>query len=96
MTLKQNIVSMMAMPGKVIIGQKVVMNSRPVLRIDPHSGVGGWTPSPMKDRPEIIMILVPIRSVESTIRGESVLAKICRMMMRKFPDPLARAASTYS
>ena len=37
-----------------------------------------------------------MRSVESTMMGESVFGRICRTMMRRLLEPRARAASTYS
>lgn len=37
--------------------------------MEPHSGVGGVTPSPMKDRDEICMMQAPMRRVDSTMMG---------------------------
>ena len=64
--------------------------------MEPHSGVGGFTPRPIKLNPAIPMMLPPILIVELTISGAIVLGRICFLMILKLREPVAFAASIYS
>src|SRR5699024_8718969 len=44
--------------------------------IEPHSAVGGWAPSPRKDRPVSSRIAVPMSREASTITGPAMLGRM--------------------
>src|SRR6056297_2781210 len=61
----------------------------------PHSGVGGRTPRPRKDRPAAFRTAQPRFTEACTTRGEAMLGSRNTIRMRPCPDPPTRAASTY-
>src|SRR5687767_14124952 len=61
--LNETTVRTMASPGKVEIHQAVIMASRPSLTIEPHDGVGGWTPNPRNDSAASSRIVLPMLRV---------------------------------
>ena len=69
---------------------------RPSLIIEPHSGVGGLMPRPMKLRLAIARMDPAIDSVACTMMGAMQLGRMCLRMMRLSLAPMARAASMYS
>ena len=62
----------------------------------PHSGYGGWTPSPRKLREAAIVMALPTPMVTWTMIGLRTLGRICRRMMRESLASMAKAASTNS
>src|SRR4051794_37792153 len=58
-----------AKPGHVEIHHARPRTSRPSADMRPHSGVGGWAPSPRKLSPEPIKMAFPTWSVLSTRTG---------------------------
>ena len=90
---RQITASIIAMPGKSTIWGAVRMNSLPSVRMAPHSGVGGITPSPTKLRPAAERITLPMLKVACTMMGPIVFGIICFKMIRKVPTPVALAAS---
>lgn len=69
--MNPNSVRAIKIAGKAVNGQKSRIYLRPTARIEPHSGVGGCTPRPIKLRPEIAKMHPPIRNVASTITGDN-------------------------
>src|SRR5229473_2865020 len=57
----------------------------------PHSGVGGLTPNPRKDSPEISSRTIPRSKVTSTTIGVKMLGSTWRAMTRSDDAPEARA-----
>ena len=57
----------------------------------PHSGTGGFAPSPRKDRPASSIIIVPISNMAVTRTGPKIFGKICFMINFELlhPDNLA-------
>ena len=43
----------------------------------PHSAIGGFTPSPRKDRPASSIIIVPMSSTAVTRIGPAMLGRMC-------------------
>src|SRR5262249_38713586 len=66
--LKPSTTVKIAKPGKAAT-HHCSTSSRPSATIEPHSGVGGTTPSPRKERPAKVMIALPTSSVTSTTSG---------------------------
>ncbi|MNW07345.1 hypothetical protein D3C71_2039300 [compost metagenome] len=79
--------------GKIATCGAITISARASLSIAPHSGVGGWAPSPRNDRLAAVMIEVPMRRVKYTTIDEIVPGKICRMMMVQSDAPMLRADS---
>ena len=64
--------------------------------MDPHDGVGGFTPRPMNDRNASVVMYPGIANVSATTNGPKMLGRICLNMMRRSLVPMVRAASMYS
>ena len=64
--------------------------------MEPHSGVGGCTPSPRKLRPAAPIITMPMLIVENTMTGEMALGKICLKIIFALLQLMAVDASKYS
>ena len=67
-----------------------------MLTIEPHSGVGGLMPRPMKLRLAMARMDPAMDSVACTMMGAMQLGRMCLRMMRLSLAPMARAASMYS
>ena len=69
---------------------------RPVARkiIEPQSGVGGCAPMPMKER-EARERIAPDEAIEAaTVKGLTMLGRMCRPTMRRREAPSTVAAVT--
>ena len=71
----------MARPGNAAT-HHCSISSRPSDTIEPHSGVGGTTPRPRKERPAKVMMALPTSSVTSTISGPIEFGMMWRIRMR--------------
>src|SRR5690625_2896569 len=69
---------------------------RPRLKIVPHSGVGGWAPSPRNPNPAAHKMAEPTCNVDWTIIGARQLGKMWRKIILPSPAPAAFAAWTNS
>ena len=58
-----------------------MIRSRPLFNIDPHSGVGGAIPKPIKLNDAIDKIDSPIFNVHCTMMGANVLGTMCFQMI---------------
>ena len=67
----------MAMPGLKGIQGEVVIRLRVSLIILPHSGMGGFAPSPKKLSADSSIIMVPMSNTEVTKIGPRMLGRIC-------------------
>ena len=83
---------MIASAGKVASHQAVAIYVRASLIITPHSGVGGWAPKPMNERPATEVIAAPMSKLACTSSGASVLGSRCRRTIRHSGTPTVRAA----
>ena len=72
------------------------MYCRPPESMAPHSGLGGWMPSPIKESPAAFRIAEATPSVDWTMIGAMLLGMMCFRMMRRSELPTDRAASTNS
>ena len=61
----------------------------------PHSGAGGFAPSPMKPSEATARIARPISMLALTISGETQFGRMWRSRIQPCPAPMVRAASTY-
>ena len=60
----------------------------------PHSGVGGWAPSPRKLRAAASRMAEAKLKVVCTISGPMQFGRIATKMIRRSRAPMARAAVT--
>ena len=60
----------------------------------PHSGFGGATPTPMKERPAAESIMLEMVIVASTMMGSRALGRMCLTTSLMDLVPLTRAALT--
>jgi hypothetical protein len=67
---------------------------KPTCTIEPHDGVGGCAPSPMKLRLDSVMIAKPTPSAACTIAGLIALGSTWRKMIARRVAPIERAAAT--
>ncbi len=70
------------------------MKRAPSATMIPHSGVGGVTPRPMKDRPAAFRIAQPRLSEICTAIAGRTLGSSKRSTTERWLSPQARAAST--
>ena len=84
----------MAMPGKVMTQEALRINARLRAIMPPHSGVGGWAPSPRKLRAAASRMAEAMLRVVWTMRGPKQLGRMPIKMMRQSRAPTARAAMT--
>src|SRR5437879_108782 len=72
------------------------MNERPDPEsIAPHDGYGGGMPKPRNDSADSARITVPSPMVARMMIVAITLGSTYSSTMRRWPDPTARAASTY-
>ena len=64
--------------------------------MEPHSGVGAGTPSPMKLKPDMFKIAVASPMETWTMIGAREFGSTYLIMSRMSPAPVALAASMYS
>ena len=65
-----------------------------MLIIAPHSGNGGWAPSPRKPRLAAPRMAIPMSMLALTMMGEVQFGRMWTKTTRRFPAPMERAAST--
>ena len=70
-------------------GKARIMNCCPAESILPHSGVGGCTPSPRKDKPAMDMMVSPMLMEPWTSSGVKAFGTTCSKMMRILLPPKA-------
>ena len=63
--------------------------------IPPHEGYGGGTPKPRKDRADSARIALPRPIVARMMIGAATFGSTWRARIRRWPQPSARAPSTY-
>ena len=83
-------------PGIRAANGALRMTSRAVESMAPHSGLGGWTPSPRNDSDEAVNIAVPRSIVVLTIICDIAFGMMCVAMMRACDAPNTRQAWQYS
>src|SRR4030042_1524243 len=85
-------------PGEVAYHHWSMRNLRPTLTMAPHSGVGGWVPSPIKLREAAMRIVSPRMRVARMMTEEKQFGRIwCRMIHRLLaPEALAAAINCFS
>src|SRR5205823_1431900 len=94
--LKAKTARLMASPGKMAIqGADSAKSTAAPRNMSPHAAVGSWTPRPRKESDDSRRMAWPRNAVSMMRYGAMTLGSMCRMMMRAFPNPAARAASTY-
>ncbi len=87
------------MPGKKASHHSPdTMKLAPSATMMPHSGVGGRTPRPMKERPAALRIAQPRLSETCTIIGGSALGKMwsASTRMSELPESFAASAKPAS
>src|SRR5215469_8680502 len=94
--LKPITATKMARPGKSDTWGASIRYARPSLTIFPHSGVGGCTPKPRKERIAARRIAVAICIDEKTSSGETELGRMWRKRTRGWEAPSAVAPWTNS
>jgi hypothetical protein len=94
MRLKASTVIRIARPGKVTTHQARRMNSRASASMAPHSGVGGWAPTPRKPSAAASSTAEEKPSVAWTISGGMQFGSTVISISRKMPAPLTRLAVT--
>jgi len=82
------------MPGKVMTHHALNIIDRPMAIMAPHSGIGGWAPSPRKLKPAASKMAEPNPREAWTIMGAMQLGKTVLKRMRRFLAPTALAAKT--
>src|SRR5450432_498420 len=93
--LKHNTDSISARPGKATNHHlPVEMKRAPSATMMPHSGVGGFTPRPMKESPAALRIAQPRLSDTCTAIAGSTFGSRKRNTTEIWLSPQARAAST--
>ncbi len=94
--LKQSTVSISARPGKATSHHlPVEMKRAPSATMIPHSGVGAFTPSPMKESPAALRMAHPRLRLICTAMAGSTFGSRNFSTMARCPSPPARAASTH-
>jgi hypothetical protein len=83
-------------PGQTEIHHAESRYSRPSWIMPPHDGVGGWIPSPRKDRVASSTIARASSSVATTIKVDVTFGRMWRMSTRGTDPPRARIALTKS
>src|SRR5690606_20846591 len=93
-TLNDRTTAKMATPGKTAIHQASWMKPRPSASIRPQEGSGGWVPRPMNDSAASAR-MAKARLIEVwTMIGAATLGRTWRVMIRRSPAPIDRAART--
>src|SRR5207247_9555627 len=86
---------LIARPGNTASHGACSKNARPVvLSMRPHDGSGGWVPTPRNVAEDSMRIALP-NQIDAMIRmGAVTLGRMWRTMIRRWRQPIARAAST--
>ena len=85
-----------ASPGNTVRCGAIKRNDRPSLIIEPHDGVGGWTPRPRKLRLASATIAPARPKVACTTMGAAMSGRMWRRRIVNGPRPRDFAASTCS
>src|SRR6476619_3539592 len=86
----------MATPGKMAIhGADEAYSSAPPCSIRPQAGTGSCTPRPRYDRDASAKTAWPTNAVTMMRNGAITLGTMWQRIIRAWPNPRARAASTY-
>src|SRR5690349_18870331 len=80
-----NTVTVIAMPGNVVIHHALLMYCLPSASIKPHVTVGDLTPNPRKFRDDSARIVMPIWLAAKVIPDEITFRRIWTNMRRKRP-----------
>src|SRR5687768_9142770 len=95
--LNPNTASDIANPGQIAIQGARNMYVRPEPdSIAPHDGCGGGTPKPRNESADSARMMAPRPMVARMMMVAATLGRMWRRMMRGWPQPVARAASTYA
>jgi hypothetical protein len=90
--LKPNTRITIAIPGASDIHGSVASHARPWFVMEPHAGVGGARPRPIKLKPASAITPPPRPIVIVTIIGEMQFGRMCLNIMRNLESPMARLA----
>ena len=78
--------------ANTLIGE-ICIYARASLIIEPHSALGGLTPSPKKERPAIAISVVPICVKAFINRDGIILGNICLLIMQESEQRFNLAAA---
>src|SRR5579864_7629871 len=84
-----------ANPGKTASHHALIL-PRASLRTLPQVTIVGGTPNPRKERAASVRIAPAIPNADVTRTGAREFGRTCRKMTRRFDNPRAVAAATYS
>jgi len=80
----------MAIPGTSIWAGLLVRTFFASLNIAPHSGVGACTPSPRKDKVEILIMAQPTSREDRTARSAAIDGTRCLKRIKRSGVPTQR------